>query len=109
MNLNLVINDETIQNDMKRMRLIIDYIRLNPQLDQFLNSIISPHPWKDISSVIWIFSTLGVITIGFEHFFIVILNLAIVVLFRNIFQSKQPVEYDRHLRPRTDSNEISFG
>lgn len=94
--------DQLIRNDLYRLRWLLHYINSSTSISQFLNQITSKHPFHDISSIIWLFASIGVYLIGFKHFFIVSINLVLVTFLKFAIQSKQPVEYDKRLRPLTN-------
>ena len=102
-------SNNDIKKELYRLRYFIEYIRSKPKLEQFLHRVTSKHPWYDISSIIWIVSLVATIFIGFQHFFIISINLVAAVILRSIIQSKQPVEYDRKFKPTTNISESSYG
>ena len=102
-------SNDDIKKELHRLRFYIEFIRSKPKLEKLLRKITSKHPWYDISSIIWVFSFAAVIFIGFQHFFVVSVNLLAAVLLRSIIQSKQPVEYDRKFKPSTNISESSYG
>ena len=104
-----MIKDETIRNDLYRLRWLLRYINSNFLISQFLNKITSKHPFYDISSIIWLFAAIGVYLIGFEHFFMVSINLASAILLKLMIQSKQPVEYDKRFKPLTNVSDSNYG
>lgn len=104
-----MIKDDTIRNDLYRLRWLLHCISSNVLISQFMNKITSKHPFYDISSIIWLFASIGVYLIGFEHFFMVSINLALVIILKFMIQSKQPVEYDKRLRPLTNISDSNYG
>lgn len=100
--------EEMVEKDVELMFLVQSYCRQHPRLDRFLHFVTSKHPWRDISSVIWIVHLLGVLEIGRPHFWIVLINLVSVTVARRLIEAKRPFEVDRRLQPLTDTSAESY-
>lgn len=101
--------NKIIQNDLKLLWIIQDWVYHRPWLDVRMASIVSKHPWQDICMIIWLFAALGVYDIGARHFWIIATNLSFAFIARKVIRAKRPVEYDVRLQAMTDLNEDSFG
>eukprot|EP01039_Chlorochromonas_danica_P001733 gene1733-1893_t len=100
--------EEMVEKDVELMFLVQSYCRRHPRLDGLLQCVTSKHPWRDISSIIWIVHLLGVLEIGRSHFWIVLINLVAVTVARRVIEAKRPFEVDRHLQPLTDTSAESY-
>ena len=74
-----------------------------------MSKIISKNPLQDVVLVVWFFSAIGMLEIGFIHFWVAITNLLFVLMARNVIQAKRPLEIDKKFQPRTDPNAESYG
>jgi len=73
-----------------------------------MSSIVSRHPFYDICAIIWVISFIGVLEIGWKHFWVVSMNLTAAFVLRKVIQAKRPVEYDIRLQPTSDLAADSF-
>ena len=74
-----------------------------------MSKIISKNPWQDVVLVVWFFFVIGMLEIGFIHFWVASTNLLFALMARNLIQAKRPLEIDRKFQPRTDPNAESYG
>lgn len=100
---------EMVDKDIELMYSINEYCNRTPWLKDSMSRIVSLHPWKDITAVVWIAFLIGMMEIGSAHFWVVMVNLIVVMVVRRVVEAKRPFEFDRALQPLTDTNPESFG
>ena len=78
--------EELLQKDLKLIWTILHYIHHPPKKyarlikwvqQNILDKVISKHPWRDITAVIWIFFAVGMVELRFPHFWVVTMNLGL--------------------------------
>ena len=74
-----------------------------------MSKIISKNPLQDVVLVVWFFSAIGMLEMGFIHFWVASTNLLFALIARNVIQAKRPLEVDKKFQPRTDPNAESYG
>lgn len=99
---------EVVQKDIELLFSIQTFFKEHPKLDKVFSIIISKHPWRDISMVIWIIFVVSSIELGVKHFWVVIFNLIFAAALRRLLEAKRPFEYDNNLQPKTDLNPESY-
>ena len=77
--------EDVVEKDLSLLWAILDWVAKSPRLDNFLQKIISKHPWQDIACIPWLFSIFGYLEFGFPHFWVVVVNL--FASFGNAFYS----------------------
>lgn len=100
---------EMLERDTQLLWSIQDYFRKRKWLDVRMSQIISKNPWQDVVIVVWFFSAIALVEIGFLHFWVTAANLLFALMMRNLFQATRPMEIDRRLQPLTDTNAESYG
>ena len=71
--------ESLIDADIEFMHVLQDWFQRQPAINSFMRKIVNKHPWLDICVSNWILAVLGVAEIGFQHFWIVSLNLILAV------------------------------
>ena len=78
--------------------------KTNPSFYKSMHFVINKNPHKDICIIIWIIHIIGLYFIGFNHYFVVFINMILVMILRNIYTITIPFDYDIKLFPLTDLN-----
>ena len=94
-----------IKDDLKFIKKLDKRLKKsNYSFYKFMHIIINKNPQKDICIIIWIIHIIGLYFIGFNHYFIVFINMLLVMILRNIYTITIPFDYDIKLGPLTDLN-----
>lgn len=101
--------DDIVKRDLELHWIILDYCRKTPWIEQNMAKIVSKYPWQDICLLTWIGCIVGLVEVGSSFFWIVSLNLCASFVLRKLLEAKRPLEYDRRMKPLTDTNAESFG
>ncbi|RYH24767.1 phosphatase PAP2 family protein [archaeon] len=99
---------EMVDKDIEFMYSIHDYCNRTAWLQDLMLLIVSNHPLKDVTTIMWIIHFIGIIELGSNHFWVVMFNLVVVVIARRILEAKRPVEFDPDLQPTTDLSAESY-
>jgi hypothetical protein len=65
-----------IRMDIKLLFSVQDFCHSNPGFDNFMKSIVSKFPHKDIVLVIYLISLFALVELGHKHFWLCIINLS---------------------------------
>jgi len=68
-----------VDKDIELMYKIQEYCNSSPRLNQFMETVVSVHPLKDITTIIWIASLFGMLELGRNHFWVIAINLIFAV------------------------------
>lgn len=117
--------NDVVSKDIELLQLINHKIDQSNWLSDFFAKVVSKNPLKDVVLVLWFFFVFGLFEVGSKHFWVVIMNLIVVVrkckekfclyesltLFlavRMMIEAKRPYEYDINLKPKTDLSSDSY-
>lgn len=70
---------EMVDKDIELMYSIHDQLQRSPRLNQFFETVVSPQPWKDITTIIWIACLFAMLELGRSHFWVIAVNLVFAV------------------------------
>ena len=94
-----------IKDDLKFIKKLDKRLKKsNVSFYKLMHIIVNKNPRKDICIIIWIIHIIGLYFIGFNHYFIVFLNMLLVMILRNFLVITIPFDYDIKLFPLTDLN-----
>lgn len=71
--------DEMVEKDIELMYRVQEYCQTAPRMSRFMETVVSAHPLKDVAAIIWVVHLFGLLEIGQVHFWVVMVNLIIVV------------------------------
>ena len=94
-----------IKDDLKFIKKLDKRLKkTNYSFYKLMHIIINKNPQKDICIITWIIHIIGLYFIGFNHYFIVFINMLLVMVMRNFLIITIPFDYDIKLFPLTDLN-----
>ncbi len=71
--------NDVVSKDIELLQLINHKIDQSNWLSDFFAKVVSKNPLKDVVLVLWFFFIFGLFEVGSKHFWVVIMNLIVVV------------------------------
>lgn len=70
---------DMIDRDLELLWSIQRYCQHNKWIKNIFSRIVHRHPYRDITSIIWVIFVIGVLEVGAGHFWVTIMNLTFCV------------------------------